>query len=279
MSKSAIKLLNTANEILAALDLTIGNPASWMNNEQARNQFKNADLLACLIIDSAANALICENVDTLDETMYDDMQQAVEGYIQSNLDTWFQADWKKHASLCDVKALLAKLLDAVEGQRLYNAIQKAHAEALQMNDGIEKAKAIIAAMGDSVEAADCASGVLIRADYNEVSYLIGCALIERAKVLKAHEEALEIDSMVDEAVFQATVFCDNANLDHVVRQHSVDSIRNQLLSLNRYPARFIVKMMISVRRLAGEARVKAKANYQAMMSRPFVTDIDHEIPF
>ena len=70
MSKSAIKYLTAANEILAALDLTIGNPASWMTNEQARGQFKNADLLACLIIDSAANALICENVDTLDDTMY-----------------------------------------------------------------------------------------------------------------------------------------------------------------------------------------------------------------
>ena len=50
MSKSAIKYLTAANEILAALDLTIGNPASWMTNEQARGQFKNADLLACLII-------------------------------------------------------------------------------------------------------------------------------------------------------------------------------------------------------------------------------------
>lgn len=67
MSKSAIKYLTAANEILAALDLTIGNPASWMTNEQARGQFNNADLLACLIIDSVANALICENVDTLDE--------------------------------------------------------------------------------------------------------------------------------------------------------------------------------------------------------------------
>lgn len=138
MSKSAIKLLSSANEILAVLDLTIGNPASWMSNEQARSQFKNADLLACLIIDSAANALICENVDTLDENMYDDMQQAVEGYIQSNLDTWSQDEWKKHASLCDVKALLAKLLDAVAGQRAYaracSERAKAHAEALEINE-------------------------------------------------------------------------------------------------------------------------------------------------
>lgn len=133
MSKSAIKHLTSANEILSALGLTIGNPASWMNNEQARNQFKNADLLACLIIDSAANALICENVDTLDANMYDDMQQAVEGYIQANLDSWSQAKWTQCASLCDVAALLAKLLDAVAKQRAYNARQKAHAEALEMN--------------------------------------------------------------------------------------------------------------------------------------------------
>ncbi|MGB4824913.1 MAG: hypothetical protein WBP82_08430, partial [Leuconostoc mesenteroides] len=139
MSKSAIKLLSSANEILAALDLTIGNPASWMKDEQARNQFKNADLLACLIIDSAANALICENADTLDENMYDDMQQAVEGYIQSNLDTWSQAELKKVASLCDVKALLAKLLDAVAGQRAYAERQKAHAEALEINEIITQA--------------------------------------------------------------------------------------------------------------------------------------------
>lgn len=33
MSKSAIKYLTAANEILAALDLTIGNPASWMTND------------------------------------------------------------------------------------------------------------------------------------------------------------------------------------------------------------------------------------------------------
>lgn len=139
MSKSAIKYLTAANEILSALDLTIGNPASWMTNEQAREQFKNADLLACLIIDSAANALICENVDTLDETMYDDMQQAVEGYISSNLDDWNQAEWKANSSLCDVKALLEKLLNAVEGQRNYNARQEAHAEALEVNAIIDRA--------------------------------------------------------------------------------------------------------------------------------------------
>lgn len=219
MSKSAIKYLTAANEILSALNLTIGNPASWMTNEQARGQFKNADLLACLIIDSAANALICENVDTLDETMYDDMQQAVEGYISSNLDDWNQAEWKANASLCDVKALLQKLLDAVEGQRNYAARQEAHAEALVVND------------------------------------------------------------IVDHAIMVTRCYSDLDSLTHASIQHAVDYARQELLALNRYPARFIVKMMISVRRLAGLAREQAQKEYREMMARPRVTGIDSELPF
>ena len=219
MSKSAIKYLTAANEILSALDLTIGNPASWMTNEQARAQFKNADLLACLIIDSAANALICENVDTLDETMYDDMQQAVEGYIASNLDDWNQAEWKANASLCDVQALLQKLLDAVEGQRNYAARQEAHAEALVVND------------------------------------------------------------IVDHAIMVTRCYSDLDSLTHASIQHAVDYARQELLALNRYPARFIVKMMISVRRLAGLAREQAQEEYREMLARPRVTGIDSELPF
>lgn len=219
MSKSAIKYLTAANEILSALNLTIGNPASWMTNEQARGQFKNADLLACLIIDSAANALICENVDTLDETMYDDMQQAIEGYISSNLDDWNQAEWKANASLCDVKALLQKLLDAVEGQRNYAARQEAHAEALVVND------------------------------------------------------------IVDHAIMVTRCYSDLDSLTHASIQHAVDYARQELLALNRYPARFIVKMMISVRRLAGLAREQAQKEYREMMARPRVEGIDSELPF
>lgn len=219
MSKSAIKYLTAANEILSALDLTIGNPASWMTNEQARAQFKNADLLACLIIDSAANALICENVDTLDETMYDDMQQAIEGYISSNLDDWNQAEWKANASLCDVQALLQKLLDAVEGQRNYAAREEAHAEALVVND------------------------------------------------------------IIDHAVMVTRCYSDLDSLTHSSIQHAVDYARQELLKLERYPNRFIVKMMISTRRLAAEAREQSQKEYREMLARPRVTNIDSELPF
>lgn len=219
MSKSAIKYLTAANEILSALDLTIGNPASWMTNDQARAQFKNADLLACLIIDSAANALICENVDTLDETMYDDMQQAVEGYIASNIDDWNQAEWKANASLCDVQALLQKLLDAVEGQRNYAARQEAHAEALVVND------------------------------------------------------------IIDHAVMVTRCYSDLDSLTNASIQHAVDYARQELLKLERYPNRFIVKMMISTRRLAAEAREQCQKEYREMMARPRVEGIDSELPF
>lgn len=219
MSKSAIKSLNRANEILAVLGLSVGVPANWMTDEQARANFKNADLLACLVIDSAANALICENVDTLDDNLYDDMQQAVDGYIHANLDDWNQAEWKHHADLCDVVALLAKLASAVNGQLAYSARQKDHAEAL------------------------------------------------------------EINAAVDEAVNLATFHVDNDNLAHIGVQHAVERIRHILVNLNRYPARFIVKMMISVRRLAPLARAEKKRKYLEMLNRPASSVAGCEIPF
>lgn len=227
MSKSAIKSLNTANEILAALDLTIGNPASWMSNEQARGQFKNADLLACLIIDSAANALICENADTLEENMFNDMQEAVESYIEANLCDWTQAEWKNNAELCDVAALLAKLLAAVDGQRAYDARQKAHAEALEMN-----------AQFDSVEyptvTAECYHEARVMNRYignadlipssgfcqADKDYLLGVNARLRPDLLAydirtAHEEALDINAKFDAltAIARVAAECRDAGLN------------------------------------------------------------------
>lgn len=218
MSKSAIKSLNRANEILAVLGLTVGVPANWMNDKQARTNFKNADLLACLIIDSAANALVCESVDTLDDNLYDDMQQAVDGYIHANLDDWNQADWKNHADLCDVKALLAKLAAAVNGQLAYNARQKDHAEALELNE------------------------------------------------------------LVDTAVAYGT-YSTNPNLTHIGVRNAIDRIREALVNMNRYPARFIVKMMVSVSRLTKLANEAAQAKYREMLARPASAADCCEIPF
>lgn len=73
-------------------------------------------------------------------------------------------------------------------------LHEAHAQALVMNDGIEKAKVIMAAMMDSESAAAATSGVLIRAGYEEVDFIIHTALMGRAVILKAHAEALEMDA-------------------------------------------------------------------------------------
>lgn len=112
MSKLAIKYLNQANEALAPLGLSVGVPSQWMDNQQARNSFKNSIILACLIIDSAANALQCEDKESMKENGFTDMQDAINCYIQANLDSWTQNDWPK--SCRDVNAVLSRLSAMVE---------------------------------------------------------------------------------------------------------------------------------------------------------------------
>lgn len=112
MSKLAIKHLNQANEILSPLGFSVGVPAQWMNNQQARTSFKNSIILACLVIDSAANALQCEDSESFKENGFTDMQDAINCYIQANLDSWTQNDWPE--SCRDVNALLSRLSAMVE---------------------------------------------------------------------------------------------------------------------------------------------------------------------
>lgn len=213
MSKSAIKSLNRANEILAVLGLSVN--VDMINDSDIRKDWRNADVLACLIINSAANALQSENDDTLEENMFDDMQDAINCYTQANLESWNQKEWTAR----DVKAELARLAEMVNGQLAYNAREKDHAEALEVN------------------------------------------------------------GIVDRAVQVARCYSHNDNLSHIGIQRAVDCARQELLALELYPARFIVKMMISVRRLAGEARGKARKEYIEMLSRPASSVAGCEIPF
>lgn len=213
MSKSAIKSLNRANEILAVLGLSVN--VDMINDSDIRKDWRNADVLACLIINSAANALQSENADTFEENMFDDMQDAINCYTQANLESWNQKEWTAR----DVKAELARLAEMVNGQLAYNAREKDHAEALKVND------------------------------------------------------------IVDGAVMVARCHSHNDNLSHIGIQRAVDCARQELLALERYPARFIVKMMVSVRRLAGEAREKARKEYIEMLSRPASSVAGCEIPF
>lgn len=112
MSKLAIKYLNQANEALAPLGLSVGVPSQWMDNQQARTSFKNSIILACLIIDSTANALQCEDKESMKENGFTDMQDAINCYIQANLDSWTQNDWPE--SCRDVNAVLSRLSAMVE---------------------------------------------------------------------------------------------------------------------------------------------------------------------
>lgn len=112
MSKLAIKYLNQANDVLSSLGLSVGVPSQWMDNQQARTSFKNSVILACLIIDSTANALQCEDKESMKENGFTDMQDAINCYIQANLDSWTQNDWPE--SCRDVNAVLARLSAMVE---------------------------------------------------------------------------------------------------------------------------------------------------------------------
>lgn len=95
-----------------------------------------------------------------------------------------------------------------------------------------------------------------------------------------HAEALEINALVDDAVSLSKPFADNAEYDRAAVNNSIDRIRENLLAANRYPARFILKMMISVKRLAKLARIEATANYRAMMERCAAPGAGcNEIPF
>lgn len=121
MSKLAIKHLNQANEALAPLGLSVGVPSQWMDNQQAHTSFKNSIILACLIIDSTANALQCEDESTFKENGFTDMQDAINCYIQANLDSWNQKDWPE--SCRDVKAELSRLSVMVEAWNKKNKKQ------------------------------------------------------------------------------------------------------------------------------------------------------------
>ncbi|MGL5386683.1 MAG: hypothetical protein ACRDCA_12655 [Serratia sp. (in: enterobacteria)] len=129
MSKTAIKALTKAQDIITAVGVSL-NLVGYLASDWRKN-WRNADQMACLLIDSVANAFQCENSETLDANLYDNMTQAVTGYIESNLDTWNQAEFSgfNRTIACE----LMRLAEMVEK----NAIFEAHAAALIMNHEID----------------------------------------------------------------------------------------------------------------------------------------------
>ncbi|WMI32790.1 hypothetical protein RAB56_00224 [Escherichia phage iGC_PHA_EC001] len=94
------------------------NLVGYLTDETIRKNWRNADLLACLLINSVADAFQCETAESLEANLFDNMDQAIETYIQSNLDSWNSKTWPD--SLRDTTDQLIRLALMVERDNVYN---------------------------------------------------------------------------------------------------------------------------------------------------------------
>lgn len=152
-----------------------------------------------------------------------------------------------------------------------NSIAADHAEALAMVD----AYLLADKTGFSVEA--CKAEI----DAEEGDYF--AAMVRLIAIVEAaHAEALEVNKVFDFAVKVACCHADLDSVTHSAINNAIDHVRHDLLEMNRYNNRFIVKMMASVAVRAKTARAAAKVRHQEMLERcAKATDdqISKEIPF
>ncbi|UJH95926.1 hypothetical protein [Pantoea phage Nafs113] len=127
MSKSAIKALTKAQEIMATAGVEV-NLVGYIAIPELRKNWRSADQLAALIIDSAANAFGTENSTTFAANEFKDMADAVERYINANLDDWTQESFVslEKTTAGELRRLAAQVALNVD----FEAREAAHAVAL-----------------------------------------------------------------------------------------------------------------------------------------------------
>lgn len=138
MSKSALKALANAEGMMKAAGVTVC-LVEYLNDGKSRTVngkklWRNADVLASLIIEAAANCFQSETPESLKENMFDDMSTAVDRYIASALDCWSQWEWQD----CQKGATapeLDRLADMVNGHLEYlkkSALEAEDAETAEI---------------------------------------------------------------------------------------------------------------------------------------------------
>lgn len=137
MSKTAIAVLKKAESIIASSGVVV-DLVSYLNEGKTRSVngkklWRNADKLAALIVDSAANAFQTENTGTFPENMFDNMEQAVDRYVMSNLDSWSQVELEGCHSFFAVDQL-ARLAEMVARNVAFEKKETDHAETLVVDD-------------------------------------------------------------------------------------------------------------------------------------------------
>ena len=120
MSKSALKALANADAMIKAAGVNNAAPlVEYLNDGKGRTVngkklWRNADVLASLLISAAANCFQTETPDTLKENGFSDMAEAVDRYVASALDSWSQVEWTA-CNKGDTRAELDRLAEMVSG--------------------------------------------------------------------------------------------------------------------------------------------------------------------
>lgn len=119
ISKSALKALKDAEMIIAANARISINLLTYFNSAD-RKVWRNADNLACLIIDSVSNAMQ-ETSLTFAANGFRDLSHAIDSYICSNLDTWKGKSDRYGYQETNTKAELMRLYEETHNNASYEA--------------------------------------------------------------------------------------------------------------------------------------------------------------